>query len=155
MCQTILWSGQGILHEQASVTFDKREALCILMQYEIEQIYTLRIIAFLFIRMMFLLPNDYDVEIWYWSEFPYNSKFTLTSKKAWNKHCRYKVSWLYINNTFPYMTWDNPVSWLTQFVFIDPLCLHVNIGWKPAQTSFQRLIFWHFAFIIYRSLIRL
>ena len=40
--------------------------------------------------LYFLLPNDYNVEIWYWSAFPYNSKFTLTSKIAWNKHRRYK-----------------------------------------------------------------
>ena len=36
MCQTILWPGQGILHEQVSVSIDKRKALCNLMQYEIE-----------------------------------------------------------------------------------------------------------------------
>ena len=35
MCQSILGSGKGLLHEQFSVTFDKREALCILMQYEV------------------------------------------------------------------------------------------------------------------------
>ena len=40
--------------------------------------------------MIFSLPNDYDVEIWYWSVFRYNSKFTLTSNIAWNKHRRYK-----------------------------------------------------------------
>ena len=28
------------MHEQVFVTFDKREALCILMQYEIELMYT-------------------------------------------------------------------------------------------------------------------
>ena len=41
MFQTILWSGQGLLHEKVSVSFDtcKREALCILMQYEIELIW--------------------------------------------------------------------------------------------------------------------
>ena len=33
------------LHEQVSVSFDKREALCILMQYEIELMYTLGTIA--------------------------------------------------------------------------------------------------------------
>ena len=27
------------------------------------------------------------MEIWYWSEFLHNSKFTLTSKIAWNKQC--------------------------------------------------------------------
>ena len=36
------------------------------------------------------------MEIWYRSEFPYNSKFTLTSKIAWNKHRRYKEGWLYL-----------------------------------------------------------
>ena len=30
--------GQGILHEKVSVSFDKREALCILVQYEAELI---------------------------------------------------------------------------------------------------------------------
>ena len=35
LCQSSWWSGQGILHEQVSVTFDKREALGILMHYEI------------------------------------------------------------------------------------------------------------------------
>ena len=38
----------------------------------------------------YLLPNNYDEEIWYWSTFPYNSKFTLTLKMAWNKHRCYK-----------------------------------------------------------------
>ena len=46
MCQTILWSGQGILHEQISVSFDKREAMCILMQYEAERMYTFGTMAF-------------------------------------------------------------------------------------------------------------
>ena len=40
MCYTIMWSGQGLLQKQVSVSFDKREALCILMQYEIELMYT-------------------------------------------------------------------------------------------------------------------
>ena len=53
MCQSVWWSGQGILHEQVSVTFDKREALCILMQYEIELMYTFGIIAFKFICIIF------------------------------------------------------------------------------------------------------
>ena len=53
MCRTILWSGQGILHEQVSVSFGKREALCILMQYEGELMYTFRTMAFLFICMIF------------------------------------------------------------------------------------------------------
>ena len=34
------------LHEQVSVSLDKREALCILMQYEMELTYTFGIIAF-------------------------------------------------------------------------------------------------------------
>ena len=46
MCQTILWSEQGFLHEQVSVSLDKWEALCILRQYEIELMYTFGIIAF-------------------------------------------------------------------------------------------------------------
>ena len=35
------------LHEQVSVLLDKWESLCILMQYEIELLYTFGIIAFL------------------------------------------------------------------------------------------------------------
>ena len=31
---------QGLVHEHVSFTFDKREAFCILMQYEIELVYT-------------------------------------------------------------------------------------------------------------------
>ena len=46
MYQTSLWSGQGILHEQVSVSFDKREALCILMQYEAVLVYTFGTMAF-------------------------------------------------------------------------------------------------------------
>ena len=46
MCQTILRFRQGILHEQVSVSLDKREVLCILMQYEIELMYTFGSIAF-------------------------------------------------------------------------------------------------------------
>ena len=46
MYQTILWSGQGILHKQVSISFDKREALCILMQYEAELMYTFGTMAF-------------------------------------------------------------------------------------------------------------
>ena len=75
------------MHEKVSCTFHKRETFGIFMQYEIELMYTLGIIAFKFI---FLLSNDYDVETWYWSAFRYNSKFTLTSKIAWNKRGRYK-----------------------------------------------------------------
>ena len=45
---------QGILHEQVYVTFDKRESLCILMQYEIEMMYTFGIISseFFFYQMI-------------------------------------------------------------------------------------------------------
>ena len=46
MFQTILWSGQGILYELVSVSFDKREALCILMQYEAELVYTFGTMVF-------------------------------------------------------------------------------------------------------------
>ena len=46
MCQTILRSEQVFLHEQVSVSPDKRDVLCILMQYEIELMYTFGIIAF-------------------------------------------------------------------------------------------------------------
>ena len=41
------------MHEQVSVTFDKREDLCILMQYEIELIYTFGITAFKCITLIF------------------------------------------------------------------------------------------------------
>ena len=41
------------LHEQVSVSLDKREALCILMQYEIELMNTFGIIAFSFICIIF------------------------------------------------------------------------------------------------------
>ena len=34
------------LHDQVSVSLDKWEALCILMQYEIEPMYTFGIVAF-------------------------------------------------------------------------------------------------------------
>ena len=37
---------KGFLHEQVSVSLDKGEALCILMQYEIELMYTFGIITF-------------------------------------------------------------------------------------------------------------
>ena len=46
MCQSIWGSGQGLSHEQVSVTFDKKEALGILMQYGIELMYTFDTIAF-------------------------------------------------------------------------------------------------------------
>ena len=81
MYQTILWPGQGILHEQVSVSIDRREALSILMQHEIELMYTFEAIAFNSFVWYFLLPSDRDFEIWYWS----GSKFTLPSKKTWNK----------------------------------------------------------------------
>ena len=41
------------MHEQVSVTMDKREVLCILMQYEFELMYTFGIIAFKFICIIF------------------------------------------------------------------------------------------------------
>ena len=41
------------MHEQVFVTFDKREALCILVQYEIYLMYTIGIIAFKFICIIF------------------------------------------------------------------------------------------------------
>ena len=37
---------RSFLHEQVSVSLDKWEALCILMQYEMELMYTFEIIAF-------------------------------------------------------------------------------------------------------------
>ena len=40
MCQTILWSGQGICYKQVAVSFDKREAMCIVMHNEAELMYT-------------------------------------------------------------------------------------------------------------------
>ena len=85
------------MHEKVSCTFHKRETFGIFMQYEIELMYTLGIIAFkmytlriILFKFIFLLSNDYDVETWYWSAFRYNSKFTLTSKIAWNKRGLYK-----------------------------------------------------------------
>ena len=42
MCPIILWSEQGILHQQVSVSLHKWD----LMQYEIELMYTFGIIAF-------------------------------------------------------------------------------------------------------------
>ena len=53
-----------VLHEQVSSSLDKWEALCILMHYEIEPVYTFGIIAFNSFVQYFLLPNDYYVEIW-------------------------------------------------------------------------------------------
>ena len=53
MCQSSWGSGQGLLHEQVSVIVDKREALCILMQYTIELMYTFGTIAFKFICLLF------------------------------------------------------------------------------------------------------
>ena len=41
------------MHEQVSVTFDKSEVMCILMQYEIEMMYRFGIIAFKFICIIF------------------------------------------------------------------------------------------------------
>ena len=39
MCQSIWWSGYGLLYEKISATFDKRETFGIFMQYEIELIH--------------------------------------------------------------------------------------------------------------------
>ena len=82
------------MHEQVHVSFDKLEALCILKQYEIELMYTFGKQHFNPFVQYFLLPNDYYVEIWSWSEFLYNSEFTLTSKIAWNKQYRLPVEFL-------------------------------------------------------------
>ena len=38
MCQTVLLSEPYFLHKQVSVSLEKWEALCILMQYKIELI---------------------------------------------------------------------------------------------------------------------
>ena len=46
MCQTIFDQNKVVLYEQVSVSFDKWETLCILMQYEIKLMYTFGIIAF-------------------------------------------------------------------------------------------------------------
>ena len=51
--------------------------------------------------------------------------------------------------TVCYMTEENHVSWLAHFVFINLYVYletglngpQVNIAWKPAPTSFQKLIF--------------
>ena len=87
MFQTILWSGQGLLHEQVSVSFDKRAALCTLMQYENEPMYSILIHLYdiLFYQMIIML-NLVLVRI------SLLQQFTVTSLKAWNKHCRYKES---------------------------------------------------------------
>ena len=53
MCQSIWGSGYSLLNEQVSATFDKREALCILMQYEIELMYTFGTITFESICILF------------------------------------------------------------------------------------------------------
>ena len=45
MCQLIWYPGYGLLHEKISVTFNKRETFRIFMQYEIELMYKLGIIA--------------------------------------------------------------------------------------------------------------
>ena len=46
MCQTICDQNKVFLHEQVSLSLDKWETLCNLMQYEIELMYTFGIIAF-------------------------------------------------------------------------------------------------------------
>ena len=47
---------RSFLHEHVSVSLDKWEALHILMQYEIELMYTFRIIAFNSFVQYFLIP---------------------------------------------------------------------------------------------------
>ena len=70
-----------------SVTFDKREALCILMHYEIELMNTFGIIALynIILYQMKMTPKPGTGR-----HFIITEKFTLTSKIAWNKHGRYK-----------------------------------------------------------------
>ena len=46
MCQQFGDQNKVFLHEQVSVSLDKWEALCILMQYEAELMYKYGIIAF-------------------------------------------------------------------------------------------------------------
>ena len=75
MCKSTWWSGQGLLHEQVSVAFDKKEALCILMQYEIELMYEM-------IKMR-------------QSGTGHHILITENHMIAWNKHSRYKEGWLY------------------------------------------------------------
>ena len=60
MCQPIWWSGQGILHEPLIVKFDKREALWLSMQFDIELMYTFGITAFELISILFFFTN------WLW-----------------------------------------------------------------------------------------
>ena len=64
------------MHEQVSVTFDKGEALCTLMQYKIELMY-----PFVY---YFLLPNDYDVETLYWSAFPIQCFYNFFRDFDWS-----------------------------------------------------------------------
>ena len=45
------------MHEQVSVSLDKWKALCILMQYEAELMYTYGIIAFKLICIIFSFTN--------------------------------------------------------------------------------------------------
>ena len=73
------------MHEHVSVSLDKKKALCILMQYEIELTYTFGISAFDLYNIVF-----YQMIMMWKSEFLYYSKFTLTPKIAWNKQFRYK-----------------------------------------------------------------
>ena len=51
----IVLRGQDLLHEQISVTFDKREVWCILMQYEMELMYTFGTISLKFIFIIISL----------------------------------------------------------------------------------------------------
>ena len=53
MCQSVWGSGQFFLQNQVSVTFDKREALYILVQNKIELMNTLGTIAFEIICILF------------------------------------------------------------------------------------------------------
>ena len=53
MGQSIWWSGYVLLQEKVPVTCDKRETFGIFMQYQIELMYTLGIIAFKFMCTIF------------------------------------------------------------------------------------------------------
>ena len=53
MSDNFVISTRVFLHEQVSVLLDKWEALCILMQYEIDLIHTFGIITFGLISIIF------------------------------------------------------------------------------------------------------
>ena len=57
MGQPIWVSGKCHLHEQVSVTYDKKEALRILMHYEILLMYAFRIITNKFICLLSSFTN--------------------------------------------------------------------------------------------------